>query len=467
MKLSTAVLCVLLLAPFFSLTDGAPKKKHALCSNDYEDSTVQTTISWVPTAAVANDNGGQVNDHVDGGEGDEGEVQDNDAVVELYGNSDDDDDVQLVEDSDDDFAPLALNLSRSDGNALIDSPVDSPVSHPREGTGTPTASPPRELSHRDPSSAVRGVLDERRSSNIRDDFHQESSDGSGSSSSDDIDDSTGTCRANDASPPTNDGGAIPGNLLPPSSDGGIAASYGDLVHLGGSESTAMAKAVETVPGPRRRSGRLFALPDVVSYKDPPINCKMRDCGGEYGEITTHAPPASQEAILPAPTSIDVDNTGDIHATRRRFLRAAQLEHVESTEAAAPSAQSPTSAQSPPVSATDGEDLHLEYDDEAIAGCARRWNRVRWDGQLWRFCHRQLHLQQCRRPKTSCDACRRRRCRRRERRHMMKICRLYMKATPSDLLQRLETEGETFYACTRHCFDQEARVASGEGRPTRT
>ena len=27
---------------------------------------------------------------------------------------------------------------------------------------------------------------------------------------------------------------------------------------------------------------------------------------------------------------------------------------------------------------------------------------------------------------------------------MKICRLYMKATPSDLLQRLETEGETFY-----------------------
>ena len=87
------------------------------------------------------------------------------------------DEYVMVEDSDDDFFPLALNLSRSDSNALIDT---------TEGTGTPTASPPRELSHRDPSSAVRGVLDERRSSNIRNDFHQESSDGS----SDDIDDSS-------------------------------------------------------------------------------------------------------------------------------------------------------------------------------------------------------------------------------------------------------------------------------------
>lgn len=404
MKLSSVV-PLLLLALGLSPAVGAPKR--ALCSGDFTDSTVQTTISWVPTAAVANDNGGQVNDHVDGDEG---------AVVDLCDDSDDD--LQLVEDSDDDFSPLALNLSSSDGDALI----DTPVSHPREGTGTPTASPPRELSHRDPSSAVRGVLDERRSSNIRDDFHlTESSNDAGYSADGSDNDSTGTCRANDAPPPTNDGGAVPGNLPPPSSDGGIGAS--SLVHPGGSESMALAKAV---PGPQRRSSRKEALKDV-SYTEAPINLKMRNPndGSEYGVLTTYGPPAAQETILPDPyvDSLLIDDLkgaladrglgtkGDIHAMRRRYLRAERTEAAESpppspiygeasahphlfasalskpsSKVAVPSAQSPSSAQSPPVATTDGEALHFDYNDEAIAG--RNVRRVTFgsatDGEALHF-----------------------------------------------------------------------------------
>ena len=170
--------------------------------------------------------------------------------------------------------------------------------------------------------------------------------------------------------------------------------------------------------PRRTSGRHLS---DVSYKEKRLNGKMRNCEGESVN-TTYDPPAAQEAVLPDPyvdsLLIDplkgaladrgLDTTGDIRAMRRRLLRAVLKEDVEMTEAAesppsspiygaasdhphlfasalskpsskatAPSAQSPSSAQSPPF-ADSSSATATGTNDDALCFDSRVVRRVTFD-----------------------------------------------------------------------------------------